>query len=201
MQLCMYAKAIRILAKGYLPISLISPTKLQEILNAAQTAIQKTNLDYDLVIKSLHLNYYMKLVTFGIDNDQNLTIQFPVFIQPYTQQLLILYQIERVPVPILDQNKQADSYTHLQIDRPYITLNSETYISIRQQKLQTCNKIGYEFYCKELFMVKHKTKYSCASVIYFNIGPDIINNNCKFTYYYDKTDITPQFLMEETKLF
>ena len=32
---------------------------------------------------------------FGIDKDKNLIIQFPVFIQPYTQQPLILYLIER----------------------------------------------------------------------------------------------------------
>ena len=43
MQLCLYTKAIRILAKGYLPISLITPSKLQEILNAVQMAIHKTN--------------------------------------------------------------------------------------------------------------------------------------------------------------
>ena len=77
----------------------------------------------------------MKLVTFDIDKDQNLIIQFPVFIQPYMQQPLILYQIETVPVPIIHQNKQANLYTHLQMDRPCIALNSETYISIRQQEL------------------------------------------------------------------
>ena len=49
----------------------------------------------------------MKLVTFGIDKDRNLITQFPVFIQPYTQQPLILYQIETVLVPIIDQNIQA----------------------------------------------------------------------------------------------
>ena len=63
----MYAKAIRILTKGYLTISLITPSKLQEILNAVQMAICKTNLDYDIVIKRLHLYYDMKLVTFGIN--------------------------------------------------------------------------------------------------------------------------------------
>ena len=46
----------------------------------------------------------MKLVTFGIDTDRNLIIQFPVFVQPYTKQPLILYQIERAPVPIVDKN-------------------------------------------------------------------------------------------------
>ena len=55
----------------------------------------------------------MKLVTFGIDSDRNLIVQFPVFIQPYTQQPLILYQIETVPVPIIDQNTQVHSYTQL----------------------------------------------------------------------------------------
>ena len=67
----------------------------------------------------------MKLVTFGFDKERNLIIQFPVFIQLYAQQLQLLYQIETVPVPIIDQKTQAHSYTHLPIDKPYITLNSK----------------------------------------------------------------------------
>ena len=129
MQLHMYANAIRILAKGYLPISLITPLKLKEILNRVRDTVRKTNPDYDLVIKRLHLYYNMKLVTLGIDKDKNLIVQFPVFpvfIQPYTQQLLIIYHIYKLPVPNIDQNTQAHSCTHLQIDRPYIALNSET---------------------------------------------------------------------------
>ena len=82
----------------------------------------------------------MKLVTFGIDKERNLIIQFPVFLQPYTKQPLILYQIETVPIPIIDQNTQANSYTHIQIDKPYIALNSKTYITIRQQELKTCKE-------------------------------------------------------------
>ena len=92
----------------------------------------------------------MKLVTFGMDRNKNLIIQFPVFIQPYTQLPLVLHQLETVPVPIMDQNTQADSYTYIQVDRPYIALNSEPYIRIRQQELRTCKRIGYEFYCEEL---------------------------------------------------
>ena len=91
-------------------------------------------------------------------------------------------------------NKQANSYTHLQIDRPYIAHNSETYISIRQQELRTCKRIVYEFYCKELFVVKHKSKYSCKNAIYFDLSPDIIKENCKFIFYFNKTDITPTIL-------
>ena len=84
-QKCIYAPAIRILAKGYLPISLITLLKLKEILSEVRIAIRKTNPDYDMVIKRLHLYYDMKLVTFGIDKERNLILQFPAFIQPYTQ--------------------------------------------------------------------------------------------------------------------
>ena len=99
----------------------------------------------------------MQLVTFGIDKDMNLIIQFPVFIQPYTQ-------------------------------------NSEIYISLRQQELKSCKRIGYEFCCEELFIVKHKSSYSCENAIYFNLTSNIIKNNCKFDFYFNKIDVTPAVL-------
>ena len=107
-QLWIYASAIRILAKGYLPNTLVIPSKLQEILNKVRIALQTTNPEYNLVIDRLHPYYDMQLVTFCIDKDKNL-IQFPVFVQPYTQQLLILCQLETVPVPIIDQSTQVHS--------------------------------------------------------------------------------------------
>ena len=137
-----YSKAIHVLSKGYLPISLIPPSKLETILQQVKAALAKTNKSYDLVSNRLYLYYDMKLVTFGIDNDKNIIIQFPVFVERYMQARLTLYQIETVPVPILDMNNKAQSYTQLRIDKPYIALNDETYISLRSQELNTCKKIG-----------------------------------------------------------
>ena len=126
-QLHIYTTSIRILAKGYLPISFITPSKLREIFSDVKTAIRETNPDSDLVIDRLHLYYYLQLVTFGIDKDKNLIVQFPVFIQPYTKQPLILYQIETVLVPVIYQNTHAQSYMHLQVNKPYIALNLHIY--------------------------------------------------------------------------
>ena len=163
-------------------------------MNEVRDAIAKSNKDYDLVLTRLYLYYDMKLITFGIDNQRNLIAQFPVFIQPYTQKTLIMYQIETVLVPILDENEQVHSYTELKIEKPYITLNEETYITLHSQELKMCKKIGYEYYCKELFVIKSKTRYSCASAIYFNLESDVIKTNCEFRYYYNKTDIKPTIL-------
>ena len=101
-QLCMYAKGIRILSKGYLPIPLLTPSKLQNILGKVKKAIWTTNQDYNIGIQRLHLYYGMKLVTFGIDKDRNLIFQFPLFAEAYTKQPLMLYPIETVPVLIID---------------------------------------------------------------------------------------------------
>ena len=163
-----YLKVIRILSKGYLPITLIPPSKLKATLQQVQLAITKSNQNYEIVLNRLYLYYDMKLVTFGIDYQKNLIIQFPVFVQPYMQTKLTLYQVETVPVLILDAGNKVQSYTQLKIEKPYIALNNEMYTTICPQELNNCKKIGYEYFCEELFVVKSKHQYSCATAVYFN---------------------------------
>ena len=43
-------------------------------------------------------------------------------------------------------------------------------------------------------MVKHKSRFSCESAIYFNLDAETIKENCNFMFYYNKTDITPSVL-------
>ena len=66
---------------------------------------------------------------------------------------------------------------------PYIALNSETYISLHSQELSTCKTIGYEYYCKEYFVVNSKSRYSCVSAIYFNLDAKIITGNCDLVFF------------------
>ena len=93
-------------------------------------------------------------------------------------------------------NKRTDSYTWIRIDKPYIALNLDTYISIHSEEVRTCKRIGYEYYCEELFVVKSKSKYSCASALYFELDKQIIKENCIFDYFYyhNKTDVKPSIL-------
>ena len=177
---------IRILSKGYLLISLLPPSKLVKILHEVKQVLLKTNNKYGLVIKGMYKYYDMKLVMFGIDQDRNLIIQFPVFVQLFMQKPLTLYQVETIPVLILDINKRADSYTWIRVDKPYIALNPDTYISICSEELRTCKRIGYECYCEELFVVKSKSKYNCASALYFQLDKQTIKDNCISDYYYIK---------------
>ena len=60
--------------------------------------------------------------------------------------------------------------------------------------MEACEKIGYEFYCEELFVVKHRSQHNCESAIYFDSNAEIIMKNCDFQYFYNKTDVKPDIL-------
>ena len=60
-QLCTYVLAIRILAKGYLPNTLIKPKKLQEILAEVKKSLHVTNPDYNLVLEG-----YICIMTYSL---------------------------------------------------------------------------------------------------------------------------------------
>ena len=42
--------------------------------------------------------------------------------------------------------------------------------------------------------MKHKYKYSCKSTINFDLGSEVVRENCKFNFYYNRTDITQAVL-------
>ena len=62
-QLSIYEEAVRNSFKRLLAYFPLSPSKLQKILREVKKTIQTPNLNYDIVIKRLHLYYDMKLVT------------------------------------------------------------------------------------------------------------------------------------------
>ena len=64
----------------FLPINLIPSSQLNNMIMQVKEAVIANNPEYNIVLKKLHLNYDMKLVTFGIDDDSDLIIQLPVFV-------------------------------------------------------------------------------------------------------------------------
>ena len=150
--------------------------------------VKKQYLDYELAVT--HISHYhdMKMVTFLVDQQtHSLIVVFPAFIKDYKQPLLALFEIESVPVPIKDRNKIADSYSQVAIEKPYIAAEKDYYIQLCMTELAMCKNIRYIYYCKELFVVKHKSKHSCASAIFYNLGPSVVTENCKFHYMYNAT--------------
>ena len=52
-----------------------------------------------------------------------------------------------------------------------------------------CKQIKHIYFCEELFLVKHKTKHSCESALFYNLESAFVKQNCQFKYFYNTTVI------------
>ena len=196
-----FLSAVEILSRGYLPASLFPPSTLCRITSNALQMVQKKNPDYVLTIKHVTEYYDMKMVTFGVNDGEELLVTFPVFVQDHTRESMTLYELETVKVPITDTNLAANSYTEVKTSKPYKAFNHDYYIQLRNPELRMCKQIWHSYYCEELFLVKHKSKHSCESAIYYNLSKEVINDYCTFKYFYNTTvmpsvlDGGPQILL------
>ncbi len=50
-----------------------------------------------------------------------------------------------------------------------------------------CKQIQYDYYCEELFLVKHKSIPSCEGALFFEKPREQIVEECDFTYTFNKT--------------
>ena len=188
-ELRLLLRSIAILSRGYLPPQLFSPTDIVRISQAALSMIKNKHPDYVLAIPQASSYYDMRLVTFGIDENDRLVVCFPIFVKDFSRKSMTLYQIETVPVPILDTNEEANSYSQAVINKPYIATNNDYYIQLEIEELFMCKQIKHIYFCEELFLVKHKTKHSCESALFYNLENAFVKQNCQFKYFYNTTVI------------
>ena len=188
-ELRLLLRSIAILSRGYLPPQLFSPTDIVRISQAALSMIKNKHPDYVLAIQQASSYYDTRLVTFGIDEDDRLVVCFPIFVKDFSRKSMTLYQIETVPVPILDTNEEANSYSQAVINKPYIATNNDYYIQLEIEELFMCKQIKHIYFCEELFLVKHKTKHSCESALFYNLESAFVKQNCQFKYLYNTTVI------------
>ena len=180
--------AIATLSQRRLPRSLFPDQRIKDILAQVDKMVKMSYPDYELAAN--HISHYrdMELVTCSVDRvTHSLIVTFPVFIKDFKQPPLSLFEIETVPVPIPDKNRQADSYSEVRIHKDYIAAGMDYYIQIRMTEMLMCKSIGYIYYCEELFVVKHKSKHSYASAIFYELDPSQVIMNCKFNYMYNET--------------
>ena len=180
-----FLDGIAIVTQGRLPRALISDNQLREILGKMDAIVKRNYPDY--VLAATHISHYrdMKMVAFAVDQQtHSLIVTFPAFIKNYKQPPLSLYEVETVPVPIIDKNVKANSYSQVRIEKSYIAAGIDYYIQLRISGLLMCKSIRHIYYCVDLFVIKHKSRCSCVSASFYNLGPATITKNCKFDYYY-----------------
>ena len=124
-----FLDGIAIVTQGRLSRALISDNQLRKILEKVDVRVKRNYPD--CVLAATHIAHYrdVKMVTFAVDQQtHSLIVTFPAFIKNYKQPPLSLYEVETVPVPILDKNVKATSYSPVRIGKSYIVTGTEYYI-------------------------------------------------------------------------
>ena len=81
------------------------------------------------------------------------------------------------------------------MDKSYIAINNDINIS----DTRNCKHVGYDYYCEDLYVVKHKSRYSYETATFFDLPCDLIMDNCQFTYYFNSNRLSLQYVMVEMK--
>ena len=139
-----FLDGIAIVTQGRLPRALISDNQLRKILREVDAIVKRNYPNY--VLAATHISHYrdMKMVTFAVDQQTHpLIVTFPAFIKNYKQPPLSLYEVETVPVPILDQNVKTNSYSQVRKEINYIAVETDYYIQLRISELLMCKSIRH----------------------------------------------------------
>ena len=189
-------RSIARLAQGYLPPELFPVSKMQEILDTTAQAAAETHPHLELLIDSpLHL-YDLKMVTFSIDpKAHTMVITFPVLFKqkehviPYA-----LYSIETVPVPVLDLNRERNSYTTIEYEKPYIAVRGQKHITLTLAEMLYCKDIYQTKICEDIYTIRDKDSLSCAAAIFYGATDEIVKQKCKVKFEIDRKKLTPVIL-------
>ena len=176
-------RGISTLSRGFLPVELFSPTHLSETSSMALSLLHRHNPDYVLALPHLSDMYNLPLVTFGVEESGRLLVCYPVFVKEFRRDPMELFQVETIMVPIEDIDSSKNSYSRVQITKPYLAVNADYYIELTTSELVSCKRLQSGHFCEELFLVKHKSRHSCSSALFFNLDPDVIKRNCDFEFY------------------
>ena len=182
-------KDIATLSRGRLPPELFSPSFLHNVTIKVMSELLKSNTGYKIAFPQVDAYYDMKVATFSLDKENNLIVTFPILIEPIQNKPLSLYEIETVPVPIVDMDKSADGFSEVHVNKPYIAASPLSYIQLREPELQRCKVVQQQYYCEEAFMVKHVHHDTCESSLFYNRSSEKIAQVCKFTYTHDQIPV------------
>ena len=180
-------KGIATLSKGYLPPELFPPSFLNNITNRVAQELHKDHRSFKLAFDHDTAYYDLPLATFSLDESLNIIVTFPVFIVPLRHESLSLFEIETVPVLIQDLDPSAQSYSEVQVQKPYFAASDSAYIQLHEPELFHCKKVEGEFFCEETFMVKHSQYHTCESTLFYNQSAEMITSYCQFSFYHNKT--------------
>ena len=172
-----WINAIHILLKGRLPVDLVSPKRLQHILNDVQ---QYLTLEYpSFTLSHLSPGYYYESadITYTkTDKHLYITLSLPI---SASESFFDLFAVMVLPTPT---NGTSSNTTEISGHAPFfgIARTGDYYAELSASFYSTCTG-GTLKQCPHAISLRHRSIPSCTSSLYFDDAPGIMKH-CEIDY-------------------
>ena len=175
-----FLMSLQDLVKGHLPINLVEPSKLQNILSNAEDVIYKSFPEYQIAFLDSKFYYTRQNIIFT-QNSNSLMIQIPVFLKRRDQPFFNLFRIRSIHMPVTNSaNKNNNSYTILNTEYQYFAYINDNYILMKQSDLDMCFIFEQMHISTQSLLQVHKSKPSCISSLFWPQDHSTITQICDF---------------------
>ena len=163
-----------------LTFQVLDPTELARFLEAISHQLHTQRLSFELTFNHTYQYYAEPMVSFSNSHDQ-LLVNIPVLLHLNDQKDLTLYLKDTVPMPFDTETLDGknDEYTFINNSYPYMAINQENYIPLDERQLKLRNKMGAAYYCKNSYVLRHRSEHTCESAIYYRTDPKMIMKHCR----------------------
>ena len=121
-----------------------------------------------------------------------------MLIKHKVQVVMSLFSLVTVPIPIDAETYlgNINDYVLISLSYEYMTITSELYIPLEQQKLLLCKKMGAMYYCENSCLLRHRSRHTCPLAIYISMTASITAPQCNATHLIE-LNVEPTILDEE----
>ena len=178
-----YLAGLQTLFEGYIPITMVSPEQISEMISQIGYELMQTHPEFEVAVKDIEYYYKQKCELVSVNNEFIITLMIPLTTSASTFQL---YRTHTIRVPIKTINKDRPVYTYTQIkgvsEYYAVTLDQQFYLELSEFDLSHC--LGHDNYriCNPFMVQIDKGKVSCTSALFQNKPLDV-KEQCKVMYF------------------
>ena len=87
-----------------------------------------------------------------------------------------------------------DEFTFINNSYPDMAINRENYIPLDERQLCLCSKMGATYYCKNSYVLRHRSEHTCELAVYYHTDPKTIIKHCR-AMFASRQNFPPKFWM------
>ena len=177
-----YLAGLQTLIEGYLPISLVTPEQVSNILGHVEYELMRTHPEFEVAVSDVEYYYKQNCELVVVKNNFIVTLLVPLATSASTFQLYKTHAI-KVPVSVTGGEKLSYSYTKITDVAEYFAISDDGYFYLELNSFELSHCLGHDNYrvCYPFMVQVDRSKMSCTSALYDD-RPDDVTKFCKVTY-------------------